>query len=387
MHGLIALQVGFCVFVVFAAGLFVMTFERLVHEPTGFSSDRILTISATSNQPLPARVWEDAVQDVARQPDVASAALAGWPLLDGTNWVETVALPGGPASQVFAHALKISPGWAATMRVAILEGRDLNWNDLNPGAALVNEAFGRAFFGGADPVGKTFVQPNPRRTPPPIVVVGLVKDACYAQLRQCVVPTMYFPFADEETPDDSPKGTKLATFLVKTEGKNPLAVAQALRLELARVAPQLHVMRIRTQGEINDSQTIHERLLSALATFFAAVAVLLSGVGFYGVLNYSVVRRRREIGIRIAVGAQPGTIARTVIGRAFVMVLCGAVAGVAVGVVSVRSFQSLFFEVKATDAAALAAPAITIFAAAVLAALPVVVRAVRIDPVILLRAE
>jgi putative ABC transport system permease protein len=391
MHVLIALQVGCCVFVVFTAGLFVMTFQRLAHKPTGFSSDRILTIAATASQPRPSQAWHNALEDLARQPGVASAALAGWPLLDGTNWVNSVALPGAPPSQMFAHALRVSPAWATTMRVPILEGRDLNWDDANPGAALVNESFAKTFFNGDDPVGRTFVHPSSDATPPSFTVVGLLKDTCYASLRECVAPTAYFPFADEKTlgdgPHGAPKGSKFATFIVKTESENPLAVAQALRLELARVAPEMHIMRIRTQREVNDAQTIHERLLSTLATFFAAVAILLAAVGLYGVLNYSVVRRRREIGIRITVGAQPASIARTVIARAFAMVLCGAVAGIGVGIVSARSFETLFYEVKATDVSAMATPAIAIFAAAVLAAIPTVIRAVRIDPVILLRAE
>jgi predicted permease len=387
LHALIALQVGFCVFVVFTSGLFVMTFERLAHKATGFSSDRVLTIMATANQAQPLRVWTDAMQTISQQPGVASAALAGWPLLDGTNLVNVVALPGLPASPVLTHKLKITPGWAETMRVPILEGRDLNWNDTDPNAALVNETFAKTYFGETDPVGRKFTTPLPSGDPPSTTVVGLVKDACYSDLRQCAVPTAYYPFASADTPGGSAYRPKFATFIVNSESENPLTVAQSLRIALARVAPELHVLRIRTQREVNDAQTIHERVLSALATFFAAVAILLGGVGLYGVLNYSVVRRRREIGIRIAVGAQPVNIARAVIANAFVMVLLGVVAGVAVGIVSVRPLESLFYEVKPTDASALAAPAIAIFAAAIVAAVPAVIRAVRIDPVILLRAE
>jgi len=366
--------------------LFVETFQRLTHKDTGFSSDHVLTITATAAQPQPLHIWVQAMQTLSQQPGVSSASLAGWPLLDGMNWANAVALPGGPPSQIFAHGLTISPGWVDTMRVRILEGRDLNWNDVKPDGALVNESFARAFFGGADPIGKTFTLPSPGGDPT-VTVVGLVKDACYSDLRQCAVPTAYYTFDFADTPGHVPEGPRFATFIVKTEAENPLAVGQALREELERIAPELHVMRIRTQKEVNDAQTIHERLLSTLAMFFAVVAVLLAAVGLYGVLNYSVVRRRREIGIRIAVGAQPATIARAVIVHAFVMVLFGIVAGVAVGMVSLRPIESLFYEVRPTDASALAAPAIAILVAAVVAALPAVVRAVRIDPVILLRAE
>ena len=124
-----------------------------------------------------------------------------------------------------------------------------------------------------------------------------------------------------------------------------------------------------------------------LALFFAAVALLLAGIGLYGVLDYGVLQRRREIGIRMAIGAQAGDIARRVTVEAFSMVLVGAVAGIALGMASVRYIETLLYEVKGTDLAMLACPALTILAAALLAALPAVIRAVRIDPVEMLRAD
>jgi ABC-type antimicrobial peptide transport system permease subunit len=147
------------------------------------------------------------------------------------------------------------------------------------------------------------------------------------------------------------------------------------------------VSRIRTQLEINQSHTVRERLLATLALFFAIVALLLAGVGLYGVLHYSVLQRQREIGIRIAVGAQARGIARLVTMDVFSMVLLGAAAGVGVGMVSVRFIESLFYQVKATDLPMLAPPSLAILAGAFLAAVPAVIRAVRIDPITMLRAE
>ena len=122
-----------------------------------------------------------------------------------------------------------------------------------------------------------------------------------------------------------------------------------------------------------------------LALFFAVVALLLAGIGLYGVLDYAVLQRRREIGIRMAIGAQAGDIARRVTADIFVMVLVGAVAGLALGMVSARYIATLLYEVKATDAGMLAVPSATILAAAVVAALPAVIRAVRIDPAAMLQ--
>jgi ABC-type antimicrobial peptide transport system permease subunit len=147
------------------------------------------------------------------------------------------------------------------------------------------------------------------------------------------------------------------------------------------------VSNLRTQQEINEVHTVRERLLATLALFFAIVALLLAGVGLYGVLDYSVLQRRREIGIRLAIGAQPADIARQVTTDVFSMVVLGAIAGVALGMASARYLESLLYQVKATDFDVLALPSLTILAAALVAALPAVMRAVRIDPVTMLRAE
>jgi ABC-type antimicrobial peptide transport system permease subunit len=124
-----------------------------------------------------------------------------------------------------------------------------------------------------------------------------------------------------------------------------------------------------------------------LALFFAGVALLLAGIGLYGVLSYSVVQRRREIGIRLAIGAPSIVIARLVTVEIFTMVLLGAAAGLGLGMASVRTIETLFFQVKASDAGMVIAPALTVLAAALLASLPVVIHAVRIDPVETLRSE
>jgi len=124
-----------------------------------------------------------------------------------------------------------------------------------------------------------------------------------------------------------------------------------------------------------------------LALFFASVALLLAGIGLYGVLNYSVVQRRREIGIRLAIGAPASAIARLVTMDVSAMVIAGAMAGLALGMASVRTIETLFYQVKATDLPMLALPAVAVLCAALVAALPAVWRAVRIDPVDTLRSE
>ena len=133
---------------------------------------------------------------------------------------------------------------------------------------------------------------------------------------------------------------------MRTAGANPLALAPILRKEVTQARSEFRVRNIATQKELIDAQTIRERLL---AIFFASVALLLAGIGLYGVLNYSVVQRRREIGIRLAIGAPAGAIARLVTVDVSAMVVAGSLAGLGLGMASVRTIETLFYQLKATD--------------------------------------
>ena len=175
--------------------------------------------------------------------------------------------------------------------------------------------------------------------------------------------------------------------LVRVSSPNPMEAPAMLRREISRARSEFRVSNIRTQQEINDTQTVRERLLAMLAVFFAGVALLLAGVGMYGVLDYSVVQRRREIGIRMAIGAPVGDIARRVSVGIFGSVLFGSAAGLAFGLMSKRLLDTLLYQVKATDLSMLVFPLVTVGAAATLAALPGVIRAVRINPSTTLRSE
>ncbi len=385
MHALIAMQVAFCFLVLFVAGLFVATFDRLTHLPTGFSDERMLTLdTVAANGQLPP-AWDEVASHLRATPGVEAVSLAAWPLLSGTQTNNFISINGAPSNNVIAWFLSVSPGWLDTMKIPLIDGRDFNPADANPGAAIVNEAFVRQFFNGTNPVGKSF-QKTAGAVHVPFQIVGVVRDAVYQDLREKSRPVAYVPFLALGT-DGAQQKIGEAIFLVRTSSANPLAMASTLRQEVPRARSEFRVSNIRTQKEIDDSQTIRERLLAMLAFFFASVALLLGGVGLYGVLNYSVVQRRREIGIRMAIGAQASGIARLVTADVFAMVLTGAVAGVALGLSSVRYLEALFYQVKATDIRMLVLPAGMLFAAALLASLPAVAHAVRIDPVKALREE
>jgi ABC-type antimicrobial peptide transport system permease subunit len=217
-------------------------------------------------------------------------------------------------------------------------------------------------------------------------IVGLIRDVRYRNMREAILPVVFVPFLSIDG-NSAFQPQSRGTFIVRMSSPDLRRFAPILRQEVSRARSDFRVSNIRTQMEINQSHTIRERLLAMLALFFAVVALVLAGVGLYGVLDYSVLQRRREIGIRMAIGAQPGGIARLVTVEVFAMVLVGAVAGLALGMGSARYIDTLFYQVTANDLGSLAIPALAIFAAALVAALPAVIHAVRIDPVQMLRSE
>jgi predicted permease len=386
MHTLVAVQVAFCFIVHFAAGLFVATFDRLANQPTGFSSERLLILDTAARRAQPPAAWEQVSEHLRAVPGVETVALAGWPLLGGNGWNGFIWVNGAP-TEVLAYFLGVSPGWTKTMRIPFIDGRDLRPGETHPGIAMVNEAFAKQCFHGENPIGKWFEkETGDGVTRTRFQVVGLVADARYRNMREPITPTAYVPFHSVDAKGAlQPKAS--GAFIVRTSSSNPLALASTLRHEVPQARSEFRVSSIHTQTELNQQHTVRERLLAMLALFFAGVALLLAGVGLYGVLDYSVLQRRREIGIRMAIGAQAGDIARRVTADVFSMVLMGALAGLALGMASARYIETLLYHVKATDLGTLALPSLTIFAAALLAALPAVIRAVRIDPVQMLRSE
>ncbi len=381
MHALVGLQVAFCFLVLFIAGLFAATFDRLSHRPTGFSAERLLALeTVTQHAQLPV-FWEQVAERLRSVPGVERVALAGWPLLGAGAWNSFISVNGAPPGPVLGYFLSVSPGWLDAMKLGLIDGRDFRPNDTSPGVAIVSETFAREFFNGENPIGKRFAKGNLD-----YLVVGVVRDAPYRSMREPILPVAYVPFQGIDS-----KGVVRpihdATFMVRTSGPNPNALASTLRREVPKARAGFRVSRIRAQADLVRAQTLRERLLAMLGLFFAAVALLLAGIGLYGVLDYSVLQRQREIGIRVAIGAPAGNIALLVTRDVFTMVVGGAFAGVMLGMASVRYIDTLLYQVRPIDLAMLTLPSCTIVAAALLAALPAVFHAMRIDPAEMLRAE
>jgi predicted lysophospholipase L1 biosynthesis ABC-type transport system permease subunit len=282
--------------------------------------------------------------------------------------------------------LAVSPGWFDTMKIPLLDGRDFRRDDAYPQVAAVNETFARRYFDGQSPVGRTFETMADGTTRITVHIVGYIRDARYLDMRTPIRPTVYVPFRTV-TGSQVVGGGDMGTFVVRTNTPNPLVMASSFRQEIPRARPEFRVSNIQTQEELVRSQTIRERLLAMLSLFFAIVALVLAGVGLYGVLDYAVLERRRELGIRIALGAQAGDVAWRVTIEVFAMLILGSAIGLGLGIASQNYFATLLYQIKATDPSILAAPAITILAAALFAAFPPVLRAIRIDPVEMLRSE
>jgi predicted permease len=383
MRGVIALQVAFCFLVLFVSSLFVTSFQRLQNRPLGFSTDHLLLLETVSGKGQFPVVWNQTAEALRAVPGVESVAISGWPLLGRIKINSEISINGAPPSPTPAFFLNVSPGWLSTMKIPVASGRDFRPEDTSPGATIVNETFAKTFFPGEDPIGRTFE----RGVNQPVnKIVGITPDVPDHDLREPNRAVFYVPL---NTIDDksAPTAVDFATFVIHTEAKNPLALANSLRQLIAQRHNGLRVSNVTTQLDLVRDQTIRERLIAMLAAFFAAIALFLAGIGLYAVLNYSVLKRRREIGIRMAIGSTRAGIVRTVTLDVFLMIALGGCAGVVLGFGAARYVESLFYQVKATDADMLALPACAILVTALVATLPAVLRALRTDPTEILRAE
>lgn len=386
MYALLAAQMAFCILVQFVAGLFVATFQHLATRPLGFNAANVLEMDAAQQQVQSPRAWLQIASQFRALPGVESVALAGWPLLSQIRWTLAVRVPGHAVEAQSPHALDVSPGFFHTMQIEWVDGRDFRNGDLPPrlgpsseplpGVGIVNQAFARLYFGGASPVGRTILLLQAKEIAAPMEIVGCVRDAVYSDIHEPMRPTVYLPQMDRN----------INTFILRTRG-NPLALAPAARGVLSKARPDLRIHTVQPQMAFVRWQLLRERLLAALSLFFALVALVLAAVGLYGLLNYSVTSQRRDIGIRMALGARPGHVVASVSTGLMGMVALGLMAGLAAGIACGRFVESLLYEVKATDPASVLLPLMVLTAAVLLAALPPAIRAVHIDPAQALRSD
>jgi predicted permease len=383
---LMGAQMAFCAFLVFVAGLFVATFDRLVNRPLGFAYDRLLLMEVAAPTNLSLEAWDQVAEGLRQTPGVESTSFAGWAPLSGNRWRSSVRLPGEAFPADGPHVVETAPRYFQTMQIGVIDGRDFKSGDVQPriderkqpiaGVGIVNEAFARKYFAGRNPVGRYMLMRQTKDAETRIEIVGLVGDAVYFSVREAVPPTVYVPM-------DARSG---ATLIVRT-AVAPTALSATLRRGVVDARADLRVRSVEPQAGLVRQQMIRERLLAVLSSFFALVALAVAAIGLYGVLNYAVVRQRREIGIRMALGARAGHVIGQVVTRTFALVSVGLLTGFGAAVGFSRAVRALLFQVSATDQSVLIGPLAALAVAAVCAALPPVLRATRIDPAQTLRTE
>ena len=383
MRGAIALQVAFCVMVLFLSSLFVTSFRRLENRPLGFSTDRLLLLETVAGKGQLPVVWNQTAEALRAAPGVSSVAIAGWPLLGRIQINSDISINGAPPNPTPAFFRPVSPDFFSTMKIPLLSGRDFRPEDVSPGAAIVNETFVKTYFPGQNPIGRTFE----RGVNEPLnKIVGVTLDFPDHDLREPSRAMFYVPFNAIDAKSAS-EVVNFGSFVIHTDAQNSLALANSLRELIAQRHNGLRVSNITTELDLYRDQTVRERLIAMLAAFFAAVALLLAGIGLYAVLNYSVLQRRREIGIRMAIGSPRAGIVGLVTLDVFLMIALGGCVGIALGFGASRYVASLFYQVKATDGDIIALPACAILLTSLVATLPAVLRALRTDPTEILRSE
>ncbi len=394
---LVVAQVTLAVVLVNGAGLLIKSFTRLVSVDPGFRTEQVLT----ANISLPVARYVKA-DDVANAFDRIRAAAETLPGVKSAGETTSLPLaqdfdyrlpfrflslpaPRQPEDQSAWHRM-VSPGFFATLRTPFVAGRDFNEHDRSdsPAVVIINEALARqywprgnpigqkvrAVFGGFGPLGRILLQ-DPE-------IVGVVKDMKYAGLGRAAEPAIYFP--SRQAPFAS------MTLVVRTDASlAPDALIGTLRQRLRDIDPDLPLAHIQTMREQVSESVAETRFQTILLAVFSTLAVLLGSVGIYGVLSYAVVSRKREIGIRSALGGRPADILRLILSQGLALVAYGLALGVALSLAAGRLLESLLFQVKPIDAGNLAAVCLLLAAVGLLAGFVPARTAARIDPSVALR--
>ena len=380
---LLAAEVGFSFMVLFVGGLLLLSFQRLTSVDLGFSKNGVILFSIQTKDLTgeKARIAGLELIDHIRQlPHVQNAGLSAQGLLGGNfMWIMTpsIRIAGHEPQAVRPRYLAVSPRFFETMQIRIVDGRGFVPRDTESGspAVVVNQTFARQFFPNESPIGKRFERIADDPKPTPQEIVGVIRDAKYNNLREPATPTVYEPLRNLN-----------ATLEVRTAGDSA-AIAPSVREEIQRFNPALRVTGVTLQSTQINNTLLRERLLALLSGFFALVALVLAAVGLYGVLSYSVVRRTKEIGIRVALGARQSRVVRLVLFDLLLVIGLGVIAGAAGGFALARYVSSLLFEVQPSDVGSLILPLACLLVAAALAALAPALRAAHVDPIIALRCE
>lgn len=378
--GLVIVQIVLSLILATGAALFLRTFSALDARPLGFDPDRVLVVGINTQRagiPPEGRVAAiEAVRTrVQAMPGVAETGLSLMTPVSGAAWGQRIEIPGQTLPEDQSRALfnAITPGWLAVYGTRLVAGRDFTGDDVGRGApvALVNETFARVFMGGHTPIGRVVRTDGPNPTAP-AQIVGVVADAVYLDPRETPAPTIYWPLSPAA-------GGLPPTLSVRASSGPPAALASGIAAAAADVNPAF-TLTFRPLAQSVDRALARERLLAMLGGFFGGLALLLAAVGLYGVTSYAVGRRRKEIAVRLALGATRASIRRLVLGRVGRLIAAGVLAGTAISLWAGRYVAPLLYDVRAHDPWVLACSATVLTIVGAIAGWLPARRAARLEP-------
>ncbi len=381
---LITAQIALCTFLLAAAGLLVHSFELLRATPSGLATDSIATFHCDPGaSKYPAGAMDALLERVRQVPGIVSVATSSSGVLRGHGLFTTAA----PAGQRITHsdfldanANVVSRDYFATMGMRLQAGREFlpSDNQEKPAKVIVNEEFVRRIFPHTSGIERLFGAGTEGSVAPAAdQIVGVVSDAKYRSLRDPIHPMVYSLQAGSDS-----------NFILNVRtSANPGSIIGPVREALSSVAPGLAVLETGTLAEAVEEITAPERMTASLASLFGAMAALLAGIGTYGLLAYAVAQRRREIGIRMALGAKPGNVARLVARQTFAMTSVGVTAGLGGAMIAAPAFRSLLYGISPLDPVAMIVAGIFVIVVSALATVGPASQAVQIEPAEALRLE
>jgi len=385
---LVVAQVSFSLILLISAGLFVHSLARLSRVNLGYNRENLLLFRVNAaaggyKGPATTRLYEDLLTRISAIPGLRGVTASHNGLFSDTESGDPIAVEGYAAKsgeRVYSEIDFVAPGYFSTMGIPILLGREIGAQDsAGLRAAVVNETFAHRFFPNTNPIGKHVRDTYPGN-PGDSVVVGVAADAKYNSLREKTPARLYVPLFNplwEET---------TAVYEVRTFA-DTASVSASLRAAVEEVAPSLPPIAIHTMSGLVDDTLQTDRFIEQLSTFFGLLAVLLASVGLYGVMAYTVAQQTREIGIRMALGAEPGRVEWQVLRETLVLVIIGITIGVPAALAGTHLVRSMLFGLGFADPLVIVSAAVLLAIVAVLAGFLPAHRASRVDPMVALRYE
>jgi predicted permease len=387
--GLVIAQVALSLVLLTGAALFLRSLGNLKRIELGFRTDHLMSFaiqpSLNGYDTRRAVALFDAVrQRVSALPGVQAVASTQTPLLNNDNWDFGVTVPGytPKEGENAPNVDAVSPEYFAALGMPLVAGRDFRQSDdmSAPRVAVVNETFARVYFEGANPIGRQFYfSADEKKTP--IEIVGVAKDGKYSDVREQKQRFVFTPYAQQYNSNIG------AMFYYVRTAQDPESVASALRQTVHEADANLPIFNLKTMDRQIDEDMFSDRIVSLLSAFFGILATALAAIGLYGVMSYTVTRRTREIGIRMALGAGRGEVLGLVMHEVAIL------AGVGIAIAAPLSFplenlaKSMLYGVAPHDTLALVGAALALAATALTAGYLPAARAARVDPLIALRND